>query len=81
MKLPIKHKYFQDIKDGKKSVELRSAHITFVDEETGDELRKDVLISGVTNKVNIELDKHTSTTVNERKKMFKDDNVIYFGLD
>ena len=42
MKLPIRHEYFDDIKKGKKKFEYRDAHITFVDEETGEQLRKDV---------------------------------------
>jgi len=31
MKLPIKKEYFDQIKSGKKYIEFRSAHITFVD--------------------------------------------------
>ena len=42
MKLPIKKKYFDEIKIGIKKVEYRDAHITFVCEETGEELRKDI---------------------------------------
>jgi hypothetical protein len=43
MKLPIKKKYFEMIKSGKKNVEYRDAHITFVCEESGETLTKDVL--------------------------------------
>jgi len=42
MKLPIKKKYFDEIKEGKKDFEVRDAHITFVCEETGETLRKDI---------------------------------------
>jgi len=42
MKLPIKKKYFDLIKAGVKNVEYRDAHITFVCEETGETLQKDV---------------------------------------
>lgn len=42
MKLPIKKKYFDMIKKGTKIIEFRDAHITFVCEETGEELRKNV---------------------------------------
>ncbi len=42
MKLPIKKKYFDEIKNGIKRVEYRDAHITFVCEETGEEIRKGV---------------------------------------
>lgn len=42
MKLLIKKKYFDEIKSGKKRTELRDAHITFICEETKEELRKEV---------------------------------------
>ena len=42
MKLPIKDEYFQKIKSGEKIEEYRDAHITFVNETTGEELRKEV---------------------------------------
>lgn len=38
MKLPIKKKWFDQIKSGKKTTEFREAHITFVCEETGERL-------------------------------------------
>lgn len=45
MKLPIKKEYFEQIREGKKIMEWRDAHITFVCEETGEELYR--WISGV----------------------------------
>ena len=42
MKLPIKKVFFDRIKTGKKRIEYRDAHITFVCEETGETLRMDV---------------------------------------
>ena len=42
MKLPIKKKYFDLIKEGEKKFEYRDAHITFICEETGERLRKEV---------------------------------------
>lgn len=42
MKLPIKRKYFNQIKSGKKDFEVRDAHITFICEETGEKLRMDI---------------------------------------
>jgi len=42
MKLPIKKKYFDMIKAGDKNWEFRDSHITFVCEETGEMLCKDV---------------------------------------
>lgn len=38
MKLPIKRKYWDKIESGEKDFELRDAHITFVDCETGEYL-------------------------------------------
>jgi len=43
MKLPIRKKYFDDIKAGRKYLEYRDSHITFVCEETGETLRKEVV--------------------------------------
>jgi len=43
MKLPIKKKYFDKIKAGDKFLEWRDAHITFICEETGETLRKEVI--------------------------------------
>ena len=42
MKLPIKSKYFNEIKRGIKKFELRDAHITFICVETSEKLRKKV---------------------------------------
>ena len=42
MKLPIKKEYFDRIKSGEKIEEFRDAHITFVCEETGETLRKEI---------------------------------------
>lgn len=42
MKLPIKKEYFDKIKLGDKKTEFRDAHITFVCEETGETMRKNV---------------------------------------
>ncbi len=42
MKLPIQKRYFDLIKAGRKNVEFRDAHITFVCEETGETLRREI---------------------------------------
>lgn len=42
MKLPVRHKYFEEIKAGRKTIDFRDAHITFVDEETEETLRKEI---------------------------------------
>lgn len=43
MKLSIKKEYFDAIKNGSKCFDYRDAHITFVCEETGETLRKEVV--------------------------------------
>ena len=53
MKLPIKKKYFDKIKNGDKDVEWRDAHITLVCEETGETLRKEVTSIVLAKKSNI----------------------------
>jgi len=50
MKLPIKKKYFDLIKAGKKFTEYRDAHITFVCEETGETIRREIVASHITRK-------------------------------
>ena len=47
MKLPIKKKYFDLIKAGKKTAEFRDAHITFVCEETNEVLVRNVVSAKV----------------------------------
>ncbi len=47
MKLPIKKKYFDKIKSGEKVLEYRDSHITFICEETGETLYKDVIEVGI----------------------------------
>lgn len=42
MKLPIKQKYFDMIKNGQKYIEFRDAHITFQCIETGEELKREI---------------------------------------
>jgi ASC-1-like (ASCH) protein len=42
VKLPIKKKYFDLIREGKKTIEYRDAHITFICEETGEKLVCDI---------------------------------------
>ncbi len=53
MKLSIKKKYFDQIKSGKKQVEYRDAHITFVCEETGEELKKDIFFVQMMNRTGL----------------------------
>lgn len=43
MKLAITKKYFDQIKLGKKKLDYRDAHITFICEDTGETLRKQII--------------------------------------
>jgi hypothetical protein len=81
MKLPIKKKYFDQIKNGTKELEWRDAHITFICEETGETLRKEIGCCFVTKKARFEGWDIKGMTFREWKKMFKGENVICFQLE
>lgn len=71
MKLPIKKEYFDKIKSGEKVEEFRDAHITFVCEETGETLRKnvcDILIVG------------REDIPQGTEDLFEDEDIILFSL-
>ena len=74
MKLPIKHKYFMQIKAGTKKVDFRDAHITFVDEGTGEKLRKDIADVWITKKSVLAFPLNKSP-------LFTDDRVVAFHLE
>lgn len=75
MKLPIKKEYFDKIKSGEKIVEYRDAHITFVCEETGEQLIKKVVCCYVKPKhLIIGFEKYY------QKGLLHDDNIIFFQL-
>ena len=50
MKLPIKKKYFEQILNGTKTIDFRDAHITFICEETGREIKKEIEHAMVTSR-------------------------------
>lgn len=77
MKLPIKKKYFDEIKEGKKFFEVRDAHITFVCEETGEELRKEVVGCKILKKSNHYLTKYFEEGILEDEGII----VFYLGCD
>jgi ribosomal protein L32 len=74
MKLLIKDEYFKEIKSGKKTIDYRDAHITFVNEATGEQIRKKVFYCRV--KRRILLPKKIRDL-----PFFDDDNVICFHLE
>ena len=77
MKLPIKKKYFDQIKAGKKIIEWRDAHITFICEETGETLRKDIGTAVVIEKL---VPKILAMSEEEYNAIFEDETVIGFML-
>jgi len=69
MKLPIKKKYFDEIKIGKKTKEYRDAHITFVCEETGEQLRMEVEVCSVIDRTEVPLEYRNAEGLTEQKIM------------
>ncbi len=74
MKLPIKKKYFEQIKSGQKDLEWRDSHITFICEGTGETLRKNVV--GVCIKHKAELPADVLEDIN-----FTDLDILEFELE
>lgn len=74
MKLPIKKQHFDLIKSGYKTFEYRDAHITFICEETGEELKMKV--------VNVEVVRTDSIfTCMANPDLFDDKCVMCFELE
>jgi len=73
MKLKIRNEYFNDIKNGKKKFEYRDAHITFINEDTNEKLKKYV------KSVNLILQEFAPKEF-KGKGLFDDDKVIQFEL-
>ena len=71
MKLPIKHEYFIQIKEGTKKIEWRDDHITFIDEETKEQLQMKVRGCFIAK---------TKSLPKEIQTLFTDDEVIGFLL-
>ena len=78
MKLHIKKKWFDMIKNGEKDLEWRDAHITFVCEETGEILKKDIISAIVIDKSKIKWEK--DFTKKDLEEMFEDKTLIGFAL-
>jgi hypothetical protein len=75
MKLPVKQKYFKQLKSGKKLVDYRDAHITFVNEgETGGKIIRKVIGVSLMSRSMLPDDLRNSV-------LFGDDTVICFELE
>jgi len=73
MKLPIKDKYLQEIKNGAKNIEFRDAHLTLESIETSEVLRVEVKSVQM-------LDKNALPSKLQDSGMFEDDTVMAFNL-
>lgn len=81
MKLMIKKKFFDEIRKGRKPIEFRDAHLTFVAEETGETMRKNVegvciMPRGTTHR---QLKEKISNSL--FNKIFEDNFQIWFYLE
>ena len=74
MKLPIEDEYFKLIKYGRKKVEYRDSHITFINKKTKETLRKNVIAVKMIHKSEIPM----SILKNI---FFEDFNIIEFKLE
>jgi len=74
MKLPIKKKFFDKIKSGEKPFEYRDSHITFVCEETGETLKKDVVDVKIVEFKDIDVD------LMMEKGLFEDKFILRFEI-
>jgi len=75
MKLPIKKKYFDLIKSGKKDVELRDAHLTLICEETEEKITINVIDVWMMDKFDSRLRKYY------KEGILNDDKVVVFRLE
>ena len=80
MKLPIKKKYFDMIKNGEKIVDYRDAHITFVCEETGETIRKSLIDAVLFPKKDLKELPGGKRILEENPEMFEDDVLVAFLL-
>ena len=75
MKLPIKHKFFEQIKSGEKQIEYRDAHITFVNQETKEQITKEIWKVSRKRTANI-----SGIDAKDMKECFDDRYAIVFHL-
>ena len=74
MKLITLKKYFDKIKAGEKKIDYRDAHLTFVCEETGETIKKNVISVKIVDKVELPDELKESS-------IFDDEKVIAFELE
>jgi len=74
MKLPIKKEFFDQIKSGKKKFEYRDAHITFVCEETGEKIKREIY------EVQLIRREKLPNNLKKRSDLFKDFCMLKFKI-
>ena len=74
MKLITLKKYFDKIKAGEKKIDYRDAHLTFVCEETGETIKKNVISVKIVDKAELPDELKESS-------IFDDEKVIAFELE
>lgn len=80
MRLNIKKEYFDQIKKGKKKIDYRDAHITFVCLETGKEMKKQVVAVRIKSVKKLPVELQTKTHERSRSKLFTDKQQVWFYL-
>lgn len=75
MKLPIKRKYFDQIKKGEKIFEFRDAHATFVAEDNGETLTVPIMDVKI-----VHVDSLSGISPEEKKELFTDKRILRFWL-
>lgn len=74
MKLITTKKYFDKIKAGEKKIDYRDAHLTFVCEETGETIKRNINSAKVVGKTEIPLELQESG-------YYDDEKIIAFELE
>jgi hypothetical protein len=72
MRLPVKKELFEQLKAGRRTIDYRDAHITFVCEETGETLVKQIDSVGMIETA------HVPQSIREVGDIFTDEWVITF---
>lgn len=74
MKLLSKKKYFDKIKAGEKKIDFRDAHLTFVCEETGEALKKNIISAKI-------IDRSELPDELKESGYYDDERIIAFDIE
>lgn len=76
MKLPIKKEFFDRIRNGDKTFEVRDAHLTLICEETGEVLRVEVIDAWTVEREDLPI----FGIDPDREDLFEDETQIVFSI-